>query len=306
MMRTLTSKTKLVLAIGLSFAVATPALAGFPKTPIKKCADDAVVAGTLCLDTYEASVWRVTDPAVVKKIQKGKATLADLSGSTQLGTAGDDYAPCTDNGQNCAGDIYAVSLPGTTPAAYITWFQAQEACANSGKRLPTSAEWQVGANGTPDPGPDNGTTDCNTASSFIAEPTGSRSSCVSARGAYDMVGNLYEWVADWVPLSTACPGWAGFSNDFMCLSGASTTANGPGALLRGGDFFVLGTAAGPLTVLGFEPSSSSSSASAAPASHIFVGHLAICTLASRGWAGVVLPVRSRDAARETVAKRFSI
>jgi hypothetical protein len=34
------------------------------------------------------------------------------AGATQLGTAGDDYAPCTDNGQNCANDIYAVSLAG--------------------------------------------------------------------------------------------------------------------------------------------------------------------------------------------------
>ena len=255
MKRTLTSKMKLALAIGLSLTVATPALAGFPKTPVNKCADDAVVAGTVCLDTYEASVWRVTDPAVVKKIQKGKATLADLSGSTQLGVGGDDYAPCTDNGQNCANDIYAVSLPGVTPSADITWFQAQEACANAGKRLPTSAEWQVGANGTPDTGADNGTTDCNTNSSFIAELTGSRSSCVSAQGASDMVGNLVEWVADWVPRSTACPGWDGFSDDEMCLSGASTTADGPGALLRGGIFFFsFGTSAGPLTVDNRAPS----------------------------------------------------
>jgi hypothetical protein len=314
MKRMLTSTTRLLLAIGLSLGVATPALAGFPKTPVKKCANDAVVAGTLCLDTYEASVWRVTDPtgankSLVKKIQKGQATAAALTagGATQLGTASDDYAPCTDDGQNCTNDIYAVSLPGVTPSSRITWFQAQEACANAGKRLPTSAEWQVGANGTPDPGPDNGTTDCNTFSSFMAEPTGSRSSCVSARGAYDMVGNLYEWVADWVPRSTACPGWAGFSNDDMCLSGASTTDNGPGALLRGGSFNS-GTNAGPLAVSGYdEPSySASTSAFVAPASHIFVGHLALCDLTSRVWAGVFLPVRSRDVVRETVSKRFSI
>jgi formylglycine-generating enzyme required for sulfatase activity len=70
-----------------------------------------------------------------------------------------------------------------TPAAFVTWFQGQEACANADKQLPTNAEWQVGANGTPDPGPDNGTTDCNTASG-AASPTGARSRCVSARGAW--------------------------------------------------------------------------------------------------------------------------
>jgi formylglycine-generating enzyme required for sulfatase activity len=57
--------------------------------------------------------------------------------------------------------------------------------------------------GTPDPGPDDGTTDCNTASVFTAVATGSRSSCESSDGAFDMVGNLFEWVADWVPRSTA-------------------------------------------------------------------------------------------------------
>jgi len=33
-----------------------------------------------------------------------------------------------------------VSLPSVLPSAFITWFQAQEAYANSGKRLPTIAE----------------------------------------------------------------------------------------------------------------------------------------------------------------------
>ena len=112
--------------------------------------------------------------------------------------------------------------------------------------------------GTPDPGPDNGTTDCNTASAFEAVATGSRSGCVSARGAFDMVGNLYEWVADWVPRSTACGTWsAGVSptGDDQCLAGAATTGE-PGALLRGGSF-VIGTSAGPLAILATNPPSNS-------------------------------------------------
>ena len=258
------SIVKVSLAVGLVMGVASAAAAGFPTFPVRRCAPNAVLAGTVCLDAYEASVWRVPNPTttnaiLVNRIRFGIATHADLTagGATQLGTAGDNYAPCANNGQNCANDIYAVSLPSEIPSANITWFQAQEACANAGKRLPTSAEWQVGANGTPDPGPDNGTTDCSTDSDG-ASLTGSRSSCVSARGAFDMVGNLAEWVADWVPLSTACPSWGGFSNDFMCLSGASTTANSPGALLRGG-FFVSGPTAGPLGVsAGSGPSGSGS------------------------------------------------
>ena len=219
------------------------------------CAPDAVPAGTTCLDRFEASVWRVPNPSttnepLVRKIQAGIATFADLTagGATQLGKLVDDYAPCTDNGQSCADDIYAVSLPAVVPAANITWFQAQEACANAGKRLPTSAEWQLGATGTPDAGPDNGTTNCNSNGGSVT-PTGARKDCESARGAFDMIGNLDEWVAEWVPLSTACSTWGGLSDDFMCLFGASTAAAGPGALLRGGDFRSR-TSAGPLAVIG--------------------------------------------------------
>jgi len=254
--------TKVLLAVGLVTGVVSAALAGFPTTPVKKCGADAVAVGAVCLDTYEASVWRVPEPTTTnaflgRKIRQDDATRADLTvgAATQLGTASDDYAPCTDDGLHCANDIYAVSLPSVIPSAHVTWFQAAEACANAGKRLPTSAEWQVGANRTPDPGPDDGTTDCNSDTGSVSL-TGARSSCVSGRGAFDMVGNLAELVADWVPISTACSGWGVFSNDFMCLAGAGTTESGPGALLRGG-FFFGGPLVSRLTVFGgFEPSRS--------------------------------------------------
>jgi hypothetical protein len=226
--------------------------------PLTKCAPDAVVSGTVCMDTFEASVWRVpnattANKGLVKKIQQGKATVADLAkgGATQLGATSDNYAPCADSGQNCADDIYAVSVVGVTPSSWMTWFQAQAACENARKRLPSNAEWQAAVAGTPDPGPDNGSTDCNTASTFTVAPTGSRSSCKSARGAFDMVGNLYERVADWVPRSTSTGTWsAGASptGDDQLFAGAATTDE-PGALLRGGRYFS-GGGAGPLAVVG--------------------------------------------------------
>jgi formylglycine-generating enzyme required for sulfatase activity len=252
---------------GLALA-ASPASAQGAK-PLTKCAADAVVSGTVCMDQYEASVWRVPDPlqtnkGLVKKIRQGKATIADLAkgGATQLGVTTDDYTPCVDSGENCLDDIYAVSLAGVTPSSQMTWFQAQVACENAAKRLPSHAEWQAAVTGTPDPGPDNGTSDCNTNSVFTATPTGSRASCVSTRGAFDMVGNLNEWVADWVPRSTACTTWSAAvspTGDIQCLAGASTTAE-PGALLRGGSF-VEGTGAGPLSVSGvFSPSNPNNTA----------------------------------------------
>jgi len=70
-------------------------------------------------------------------------------------------------------------------------------------------------------------------------PTGSRSGCVSALGAFDMVGNAEEWVADWMHLSesAACGSWtAPFATDKNCFIGVETASLGyaPGALLRGG------------------------------------------------------------------------
>ncbi len=124
------------VAAWLVMATSGAAAADFPTSPIRRCAPDAVVAGTVCLDRYEASVWRAPEPTttnagLVRKIQLGSATRADLTaaGATQLGTLGDGYEPCTDAGQHCTDDIYAVSLPSEIPSSRITWFQAQEARA---------------------------------------------------------------------------------------------------------------------------------------------------------------------------------
>jgi hypothetical protein len=253
-----------VLAVGASLVAGAAGAGGPPAAALKKCPPDAVISGSTCMDKYEASVWRVPNPtttnkSLVAKIWAGKVTAARLTraGATQLGVVGDDYAPCADSGQNCANDIYAVSLAGVPPSAYLTWFQAQAACKNARKRLPSNAEWQAAVLGTPDPGPDNGTTDCNTASARMVVATGSRTGCMSSDGAFDMVGNVQEWVADWVPRSTTCGTWTdGVSPtaDTQCLAGAAT-AEEPGALLRGGSF--LGdTEAGPLAVDGLNGPSS--------------------------------------------------
>ncbi|MGH8475981.1 MAG: SUMF1/EgtB/PvdO family nonheme iron enzyme [Methylococcales bacterium] len=194
-------------------------------------ADEMVKVGPLCVDVYEASVWSTS------------------TGGSQFGAAADNY-PCADSGNDCAGAIYARSEVGVTPSSRITWFQAQQACANAGKRLPTNPEWQMAVAGTPDPGPDNGSTDCNSATGS-ASLTGSRTACMSSHGAFDMVGNLFEWVADWVPRSTGCGAWNASVSptaDIQCLAGAAG-AGEPWALLRGGNFGG-GTFAGPLAVLG--------------------------------------------------------
>src|SRR5262249_3078034 len=188
---------------GLTMAGAAALLAGAagaagpPGAPLSRCPVDAGMSGTVCMDKYEASVWRRPNPATVNKflvstIRRGRATAAELraGGARQLGVlVTDDYAPCADNGQQCANDIYAASVPGVMPSANLTWFQAQAACTNAGKRLPSNAEWQAAVAGTPDPGPDDGTTDCNTQKP-MAVRTGSRRACASSARAFHMLRNV--------------------------------------------------------------------------------------------------------------------
>jgi formylglycine-generating enzyme required for sulfatase activity len=86
---------------------------------------------------------------------------------------------------------FSLSVPGGSgnpPARAITWFQAAEACAASGKVLPSRMQWLLGAQGTQDRG-------CN----LGGEPRlpGGNLDCVSFWGALDMIGNLWEWTDEW-------------------------------------------------------------------------------------------------------------
>lgn len=166
-----------------------------------------------------------------------------LAGAIEVGQNGVDYtdAECNFNGGGCK-NIFALSLPHRTPAHTINYFIAAAACRNSGKRLPTNAEWQAAALGTPDPWPqDDPINQCNLNSAALIV-TGAHNDCVSDVGAYDMVGNVIEFVADWGPLATAGSTWdsfiPGFGNDVSNMGGAP---NGsiyglPGTTLRGGSF----------------------------------------------------------------------
>lgn len=255
-----------VLAMGLCAPAAGQIL--------KKCPLDSVKVGDTCVDTYEASVWLVSDPmgagkSVVKKIAKGNVTLADLTaaGAVQLGETGAPFGhtaypanfPLDGNWTPIFGSapptpgVYAVSMPHVLPSTNITQLQAAQACALAGKHLITNAEWQRAAAGTPDPGNlDDGTTTCATNSPSPAT-TGTRTGCTSVWGAHDMVGNVWEWVSDWADVATAGTNWntsAGITDgDVSDFGGnaALASAHLPGAPLRGG-LYSDGTSAGVLAV----------------------------------------------------------
>lgn len=82
-------------------------------------------------------------------------------------------------------DCYVASVPDAVPWSNITLPQAQRMCAGAGKRLPTNAEWYAGALGT--------NPSACVINADIPSKTGTQG-CVSAIGAFDLVGNVWEWV----------------------------------------------------------------------------------------------------------------
>jgi hypothetical protein len=228
-----------------------------------KCPTDSVPVGAICVDAFEASVWLVPDPAarnagLVKKIAKGKATAAALAaaGAVALGCgptqavfppefpADGDWTPVAGASPPTPG-VYALSLPGVAPAGCVSWFQASQACALSGKRLPSNEEWQRAATGTPNLGLLPEAESCNT-NGTEAAPTGSLADCVSSWGASDMVGNLWEWVADWASANdNLCD--IDFHGDLACMGGNGGSLK-PGAIRRGGGW-ADGAGAGPFAAI---------------------------------------------------------
>jgi len=97
----------------------------------------------------------------------------------------------------------ACSAPGRLPWTSISWPKASEACAAAGKRLCTAVEWRNACSGqqglrfpygnTAEPAA------CNGASADGWDgiwPTGSSDRCVTAQGAFDLAGNVQEWLGD--------------------------------------------------------------------------------------------------------------
>ncbi len=199
------------------------------------CPADMARVGPLCVDIYEATIW--------------DAPAAGAQLSSPYG--------CNVNGNDCAA-MFAQSVSGFAPAATVTWFQAQQACANVGKRLLSNAEWQMAAAGTPDPvtSPDTALA-CNVSSGAVVNTGTATTNCESRFGVRDMVGNVHEWVADWVPGSSGQPttpasskNSAAYGNDgvahidransngaaYSDPAAGSGVENFPAAVYRGGAF----------------------------------------------------------------------
>lgn len=183
------------------------------------------MSATMCIDQYEA--------ALVEIMSDGSER---------------SWSPYFNPGQKM---VRAVSIAQAIPQGYISGDQAQAACVNAGKRLCTSQEWLSACQGAQGWTYPYGATlmpgTCHDARakhpvveyfnstdpsiwSKLGHPCinqqadtvlrgNAKPGCVSPAGAFHMMGNLHEWVAD-------------ASGTFRGGFYADTSRNGPGCLYK--------------------------------------------------------------------------
>ncbi len=125
------------------------------------------------------------------------------------------------------------------PVTYVSWNDAARFCAYYGGRLPAEAEWEYAARGNTKRAYPWGDTFnvawANTVEFGAGQPVAIASnSARSPYGAYDMSGNVWEWVQDW------------YGSEYYKTSPASNPigpATGLMKVIRGGSFKTKGNAA---------------------------------------------------------------
>lgn len=177
------------------------------------CGGDMVeVEGDYCPNVTETCL-RWMDPGTMLRC-------AEFAHSSDAGKCSQK----TDHKRFCIDRYEWPNRAGAMPVHMATWYEAQASCSAIGKRLCSDTEWTLACEGperTPYPYGNGYTRDdqaCNIDKPYILpdwskflnpstqsqelaridqrEPSGSRSQCASPYGAYDMVGNVDEWVVN--------------------------------------------------------------------------------------------------------------